>query len=117
MDLRTINWTVSDALYNIASQACLGPTREDRALIPGSEARCWKCGEKGHPRASITVLKKLDWPLYQELQSVKLSKEEYDKSAQKVVRIADPPPRVEITIRVDIEAYHKHEPNAGVYTD
>ena len=30
---------MSDALYNIASQACLGPTREDRALIPGSEAR------------------------------------------------------------------------------
>ena len=28
-----------DALYNTASQACLGPTREDRALIPGSEAR------------------------------------------------------------------------------
>ena len=28
-----------DALYNTAVMACLGPTREDRALIPGSDAR------------------------------------------------------------------------------
>ena len=28
-----------DAIYNTAVQACLGPTREDRALIPGSDAR------------------------------------------------------------------------------
>ena len=28
-----------DALYNTCAQACLGPTREDRALLPGSDAR------------------------------------------------------------------------------
>ena len=28
-----------DALYNTAVQACLGPTREERALIPGSDAK------------------------------------------------------------------------------
>ena len=40
-----------------------------------------------------------------------VSNEEYDKSAKKfVVRIAYPPPRVEITIRMDIDADHKHEP-------
>ena len=39
---------------------------------------------------------------------MKLSNEEYDISVKKfVVKIADPPPRVKITIRVDIDAYHK----------
>ena len=40
--------TSGDALYNIAVQGCLGPNREDRALIPGSVNRpadllipCW----------------------------------------------------------------------------
>ena len=28
-----------NALYNTCTQACLGPTREDRALIPGSNAK------------------------------------------------------------------------------
>ena len=28
-----------DALYNTCEQACLGPSREDRALIPGSNAK------------------------------------------------------------------------------
>ena len=28
-----------DAIYSTAVQACLGPTREERALIPGSEAK------------------------------------------------------------------------------
>ena len=28
-----------DALFNSAQQGCLGPTREDRALLPGSDAR------------------------------------------------------------------------------
>ena len=31
--------TIRDCLYTTCAQACLGPTREDRALIPGSEAR------------------------------------------------------------------------------
>ena len=44
------------------------------------------------------------------MRSVKLSNEEYDKLVNKLVgRIADPPPRVEITIRVDINVYSKHE--------
>ena len=28
-----------NALYNTCTQACLGPTREDRALIPGSNTK------------------------------------------------------------------------------
>ena len=44
------------------------------------------------------------------MRSVKLSNEEYDKSVNKLVgRIADPPPRVEFTIRVDINVHSKHE--------
>ena len=41
-----------NALYNTCVQACLGPTREDRALIPGSNAKpadvlipCWTGGK------------------------------------------------------------------------
>ena len=30
---------IRDVLFNTCSQACLGPTREDRALIPGTDAR------------------------------------------------------------------------------
>ena len=30
---------IRDCLYTTCAQACLGPTREDRALIPGTEAR------------------------------------------------------------------------------
>ena len=31
--------SIRDCLYTTCAQACLGPTREDRALIPGTEAR------------------------------------------------------------------------------
>ena len=31
--------SLRDALFHTAQQGCLGPTREDRALLPGSEAR------------------------------------------------------------------------------
>lgn len=30
---------IRDVLFNTCAQACLGPTREDRALIPGTDAR------------------------------------------------------------------------------
>ena len=42
---------------------------------------------------------------------MKLSNEEYDKSVKKfVLRLADPSPRIEITIHVVIKADHMHEP-------
>ena len=44
-------------------------------------------------------------------KSVKLQNEEYVKSAKKFeVRPAKPSPKVEITIRLDMEAYYNHQP-------